>query len=269
MDNLNVPINDDDLSAKADELKEASDETANTDFGRELLRAAHEAWKNAETDDPMEAVREVGGAPRAEKIDYDPDERRREQLTPEQVQQIVRAENEPVINPFHVPDDAGGELKTLNDRVALCMAVARHEGDTLTRDRAEEIVEETIGRGSNDYFVDVDRADVPGKMIDACFHEPSVPGESQDRARYTSSGAYVGKWAWLAQVVVERNPDELSDHRLPEVANAGSRLAEQGDELLLELDDESKMDTVEMWLDRLQEAGDRMAVEAEGRGLLD
>lgn len=269
MDNLNVPINDDDLAEKADELKQNSDYSANSKFGRELLRAAHEAYETADTDDPFKAVREGGSDSETVEIDYDSDERRREQLTPEEVQALVRTVNEPTINPLHVPGDAGGELKTLNDRVELCLGVARYQGDTLTREQAEEIVEDVIGRGSNDYFVDPDRADVPGQMRKACYHEPRLPGVSQDRARYTSSDVYVAKWAGLAQAAVERDPADLSDNRLKTTMNAASRLAEQGDELLLALDDDGEMDTVELFLDRLETVGEEMTAEAEGRGLLD
>jgi len=268
--NLNVPINDDDRAERAEELKEASGYSKNTEFGRALIDAAYEAYEQSGASDPMEAVRTGGSASESAEIDYEPDERRREPLDAAEIRAIVRGEREPVINPLHVPGDAAEELSTLKEREKLCMAVARHEHDYLSRDEAEEIVEDVIGRGSNDYYVDPDRADVPGKMIDACYEEPNIPSIDQDDlGRFVSAEAYISTWVGLVNTAIDEvEASGLSDGQLGRTLERGEALLDHGDELLLALDDEGRMDMVEELLDRLQEWGGEMGEAAIERGVI-
>ncbi|WP_276270895.1 hypothetical protein [Haloarcula litorea] len=234
---LNVPVNDDNRRERLEELLAASSTSTNTDFGRHLIDAAHEIWEQSDADDPIEALRDAdvngdGG------IDYDPDERRSEKLDVETIRRILDERTEPAINPLHIPDGAVNELYNLDERIDLCMAAARAKYETFGRASAETIVVRVLGRGSNDYYIDPDRADVPGEMVNRGFSEPRLPTVEQDKATYTSSSAYLRTWVSLVNQVLELDLGDLSDIQLARYFGESGQsaveiLIEQGERLLI------------------------------------
>jgi len=234
---LNVPVNDDNRRERLEELLQASTTSTNTDFGRGLIDAVHEMWQQSETDDPIEVLRNAkvkdGGG-----IDYDPGERRSETLDVETIRRILDERTEPAINPLHIPDGAAAELKNLDQRIDLCMAAARARHDTFGRASAESIVVDVLGRGSNDYYIDPGRADVPGEMVDRGFSEPRLPRIEQDGATYTSSAAYLRTWVSLVNRVLELDLGDLGDIQLARYFGESKQsaveiLIEQGERLLI------------------------------------
>jgi hypothetical protein len=264
VEQLNVPINEKERQKRAAELYEAADADAATNFGRELIDATYEAYQDSDVDDPMEAI--TSGSSAGSAVGYDPDERRDDRLTAGEVKEIVTELEEPEIRPVHLPSDAGDALANQKQRVELCLAVARYRHETLSREDALETVEIVLGRGSNDYYVDVDKADIPGQMLDACYREPSNPLKTREKRRYTSSDAYVSTWVGHVETLRDTDMDEISSKgRVKKCAYACKDLNDQGERLLIALEDENRVDMVDELLDILDDVGAEYAAEVEAR----
>lgn len=233
-----------------EDLLDDVNESGKSASARAVFKAAIEAAEDTDKN-PCEAIVEGTSG---EDLSYDYTDRRGSKLSADEVLEIVTTEDNPVINPVHIPTDIESEVTSTRRKVDICTAVLRYmtlnavypdlerqnhpkfEERYADRTRASLAVEETLGTGRDDYYLDPNKANIPGRVIDRLVKMPTLQYDDVDRSLSRSGRCAVdlpSEWHSAIVSVENINVDELRDEKIKKLLVDCKKLREMADEVAL------------------------------------